>query len=74
MSVIQLRERLSFAQFQDSLGKKICGTQSKQKKLGVVAYVCHPSYERKAYGPGQPRQKARLYLQNTQTKKGLGVV
>jgi hypothetical protein len=26
-----------------SLGKTVCGTPSQWKKLGIVAYACHPA-------------------------------
>jgi hypothetical protein len=55
-------------------GQKVHETLFQQKKLGVVVCAFHLSYRGKhkigGLCPGPPGQKARPYLQNSQSKKG----
>jgi hypothetical protein len=55
-------------------GTKKYKTPSQQKKLSMVAYVCHPSYSRKHSIEGSQSKpdgsKSKTYLKNNQSKNG----
>jgi hypothetical protein len=59
---------------QASRAKKICETSSQWEKSWVwwSLPVIPVKLKKEDYGPGWPGQKVRSYLQNNQSKKGLG--
>jgi hypothetical protein len=58
---------------QSPLPKKVHETTSQQKKLGVVAFICHFNYDRKCkIGASWSRivwEKARLYSKIIRTER-----
>jgi hypothetical protein len=59
--------------FLASLGKKLARPYVNEKKLGMITHACYPSYGGKheiESDPGQPEQKAKLYLKISQSKMG----